>query len=224
MTDSLLRNKQQALELVANKGFHPDLVIDVGAAGGTVGLCETWPDAHYVFVEPLKKYEGDLLKIASRFKSAEVIIAAVGKENGELHLAAHPTDPHTLSAPTTAPSDWIRFAVPMITVDEIIDRAKQKRQVNSSLIKIDVDGPEVDVLRGSEKSLNAGRDIYVIEAALLDTEIGRFGEIISFMGQHNYEVIDIIEPLMRPVDQVLWQVDLLFAPRASVIRADRRYR
>lgn len=218
-----MREKHQALHLLAEKGFRPDLVLDIGAAGGTIGLYEEWLQAHYVLVEPLEKYRAALSRICQDLSSAEVEIAAVGAEPGQLSLAAHPTEPHLIGMPETAPSDWVRFSVPMITVDQIIAKQRQEKSIGSTLVKIDVDGPELAVLRGARQSLREGRDVYLIEAALLDTDRGRFGEIIEFMSVANYEVFDILEPLFRPSDEVLWQVDLIFVPRFSASRRDRRY-
>jgi FkbM family methyltransferase len=220
---SVPRDKRQALDLLAAKGFKPDLIVDVGAAGGTDGLYETWPDAHCVLVEPLAKYKQPLLHYCSRLASSEVIIAAVGAEPGELALAAHPTDPHRLASPSAAPADWPRFSVPMVTVDDLIAKVRAERPVETTLVKIDVDGPEVAVLQGSEQSLKDGRDVYLLEAALLDTDRGRIGEIVNHMTEHGYDVFDIIEPLWRPADKALWQVDLIFVPRASSARSDRLY-
>jgi FkbM family methyltransferase len=219
----MLRDKASALRLLADGGFLPDLILDVGAAGGTVGLYEVWPDAHYVLIEPLAKYEAALAEIGRGLASADIRIAAVGSELGELRLAAHPTDPHRLAAPDIAPGDWPRFSVPLETIDNLIGNVRADRPVSASLVKIDVDGPEIAVLQGAEASLKAGRDVYLIEAALLDTRMGRFGEIVNHMTAHDYEVFDIIEPLMRPTDNVLWQVDLIFVPRDSAFRGDRQY-
>lgn len=218
-----LRDKREALQLLARKGFVPDLVVDVGAAGATVGLYETWPDAHYILIEPLEKYRQPLLDLCKSFASAEVLTAAVGAATGELRLAAHPTDPHRLAPQQSAPPGWIHFSVPMVTVDSLIAKARTRGQVTSSVIKIDVDGPEIAVLNGAEASLAEGRDVYILEAALLDTDRGRFGEIVNHMTARGYEVLDIIEPLFRPADQVLWQVDLVFVPRGAAARSERTY-
>lgn len=86
-----LRDKRQSLQLLAQKGFAPDLIVDVGAAGATVGLYDTWPSAHYLLIEPLEKYRTPLLEVCAGLVSAEVVTAAVGATSGELKLAAHPT-------------------------------------------------------------------------------------------------------------------------------------
>jgi FkbM family methyltransferase len=164
-----------------------------------------------------------LTSICRELASAEVLIGAVGATPGKLELAAHPTHPHWLASPYSAPYDWVRFSVYRVTVDCVIELVRRTRKISATLVKIDVAGPEISVLEGSVNSLAEGRDAYLIEAALLDTDKGRFGEIVNFMSARDYEVFDIIEPLMRPADQVLWQVDLIFVPRGSAFRGDRRY-
>ncbi|MGO9023511.1 MAG: FkbM family methyltransferase [Beijerinckiaceae bacterium] len=111
--------------------------------------------------------------------------------------------------------------MPLVTVDDVIAEVRTTRRVSTALVKIDVDGPEMAVLQGSEVSLKSGRDIYAIEAALLDNDVGRFGQIVNHMTAHGYDVFDIAEPLFRAKDRTLWQVDLVFVPRGSPIRGER---
>lgn len=128
-----------------------------------------------------------------------------------------------LSSQDKAPPEWLHFSVPMVTVDQLIAEVRTRRSVRSSLIKIDVDGPEIAVLQGSDRSLAEGNDIYLLEAALLDTDRGRIGEIVNHMTDRGFEIFDIIEPLFRPCDQVLWQMDLIFVPIDSSYRSKRRH-
>ena len=91
-----------------------------------------------------------------------------------------------------------------------------------TILKIDVDGAEIDVLEGARATLTCDC-VVVIEAALLDERAARFGQIVNFMTAHGYEVWDILEPVLRPSDSLLWQVDLVFVPRDSALRASRVY-
>ncbi len=87
MSDYILRDKYEALQLLADKGFNPDLIMDVGAGEGTLGLYEVWPNAHYVMIEPLAHYEAALAKIRDGLLSAEVKITALAR-------IMQPIDPH----------------------------------------------------------------------------------------------------------------------------------
>jgi hypothetical protein len=84
---------------------------------------------------------------------------------------------------------------------------KTKLRINQAILKIDVDGGEIAVLRGSS-SLLALDTVLIIEGALLDTADARFGQIIEFMRSSGYECFDIIELVYR-FDDVLWQADLV---------------
>jgi Methyltransferase FkbM domain len=189
-----LRNKRDSLALLDQKGFRPDIVIDIGAAGGTVGLYETWPQCRYVLVEPLSKFVPELTAICSRLPQADYRIAAAGSRTGR------------------------RDDIEMVTVDQLVAEERKRRSVHSVLLKVDVDGPEIDVLIGSTETL-ALSTVVVIEAPLHDQEVGRFGQIMSFMTSRDYDCFDIIEPLFRPGDNILWQVDLVFVRRDSSLRS-----
>lgn len=216
----MIRTKKEALDLLARKGVNIDLVVDVGAHFETEGLYSTWPKAHFVMIEPVPIHATALQELCQRLHSAEYLQAAAGAEVGELTLAFDPEAPLRLSGPATAPQNWTRFSVPIITVDSILANRPNR---SAALVKIDVDGPELSVLAGCEESLGLARDVYLIEAALLDTERGRIGEIFSFMTSRGYELFDLIEPLYRPSDKVLWQLDAIFVPRSSSARADHAY-
>jgi hypothetical protein len=98
---------------------------------------------------------------------------------------------------------------------------KTKLRINQAILKIDVDGGEIAVLRGSS-SLLALDTVLIIEGALLDTADARFGQIIEFMRSSGYECFDIIEPVYR-FDDVLWQADLVFVRRESKFRSNRNF-
>jgi FkbM family methyltransferase len=217
-----LRNKQESLALLDQKGFRPDVVFDIGAAAGTEGLYETWPQSRYVLVEPLAKFAPALQAICSGLADADYRIAAAGAQTGRLHIAHHPTEPHLVALAQNAPADWPRDNVELLTVDQLAAEERQRQRVDSVLLKVDVDGPEIDVLTGSVETL-ALSTVVVIEAPLHDRAVGRFGEIIGFMASRAYDCFDIIEPLLRPRDNILWQVDLVFVRRDSGLRTTFTY-
>jgi FkbM family methyltransferase len=213
-----LRNKRDSLALLDQKGFRPDIIIDIGAAGGTEGLYETWPQCRYVLVEPLSKFAPQLRAICSGLAQADYRIAAAGSRSGRLHIAYHPTEPYVAAVAQNAPADWPRDDIEMVTVDQLVAEERKRRSIHSVLLKVDVDGPEIDVLTGSIETL-ALSTVVVIEAPLHDKEVGRFGQIMSFMISRGYDCFDIIEPLFRPGDNILWQVDLVFVRRDSGLRS-----
>jgi FkbM family methyltransferase len=210
------------MDLLALKGFRPDVIFDIGAAAGTVGLYDTWPDAQYILVEPLAKFSPDMEKLCRSLPRARYRIAAAGSEQGRAHIAYHPTEPHLLASAMTAPPEWPRDEVEKITVDQLLAECKRDQEIHSALLKIDVDGPEIDVLKGAAGTLTLST-VVLIEAPLHDQEIGRLGVIVDYMMCREYDCFDIIEPVFRPHDNLLWQVDLVFTPRRSSWRSPLTY-
>src|SRR6266481_2429271 len=168
-----LRSKRESLGLLRELGFNPEVILDIGAADGTEGLYETWPDAHYVLVEPLVKFEPALKAICLKCRSAEYHIAAVGDAAHELTIAVHPTEPHNFLPSDKAPINWTRTTIPVLTVDGILAAIKTKQRIKQAILKIDVDGGEIAVLKGSS-SLLALDAVLIIEGTLLDTANARF--------------------------------------------------
>ena len=166
-----LRSKQQSLQLISSRGFRPDIVVDVGVAVGTQGLYRVWPDAHFVLVEPLRKFAPTIEGICRSMRSASYQIAACGAVPGQLEIAVDPDHAHNFQPAESAPPDWERDSIPVVRVDDIV--ASAPRPVKSGVIKIDVDGAEIDVLEGAKESLSLDM-IVVIEAALMDEKASRF--------------------------------------------------
>jgi FkbM family methyltransferase len=217
-----LRNKQQSLDLLNEYGFTPELIVDVGAAAGTEGLYTTWQGAHYVLIDILPTFEAAMRDIAATMHSAEVVVAAVGCAPDRLEFARHPTHPHSVALSANAPADWIRFSVDQLTLDSIVENSATGWNFQHAIVKIDVDGPELDVLKGSAQLLNKNC-VFIIETPLCDATYSRFTSIAAYMRESGYEMFDLIEPVYRPSDRALWQVDTVYVPRNSVYRCKRTY-
>ena len=68
-------------------------------------------------------------------------------------------------------------------------------------------------------------DALVVETSTIATVKGgaEVGGVVRFLGEHGFVVADIIGLKRRPLDGATAQVDLLFLPEASPVRADRRW-
>ena len=49
------QNKMSGLYNLKKSGFHPDVVIDVGAQTGTPELYTVYPEARHIFIEPVSE-------------------------------------------------------------------------------------------------------------------------------------------------------------------------
>jgi hypothetical protein len=63
------------------------------------------------------------------------------------------------------------------------------------------------------------------EVNLIDIHIGApmLDEVVDFMRDNGFVAYDICGLARRPLDQALWQADIIFVPRESFLRTDKRW-
>jgi hypothetical protein len=110
----------------------------------------------------------------------------------------------------------------MRTVDEIVQEHFAGR--SPDFLKLDVQGYELEVLKGAEHSL-ANIQAILAEVNLLDIHqhVPLLGEMMSWLGDRDWVAYDICGLTRRPLDKALWQADFIFVPRHSRLRSDKRW-
>ena len=219
-----IRNSiQSALNQIKDIGFVAATVIDIGAANGTKPLCDAFPKAHHVLIEPLIENKPQLEKLVNELESAELIIAAAGIKSGSATLHVH-LDLDGSSLYLEREGGGVNGRpreVPLISIDEIVNC----RQLSTPwLIKIDVQGAELDVLRGATESLKEA-EVVILEVTFFDYFVGagQFHEVVLFMSERGFVVYDIVDPLYRPIDNALSQVDIFFVKNEGMFRKRHIY-
>lgn len=207
------QSKRKTLALLRARGFRPATVIDVGAQTGTPPLYEVFPDAHHVLIEPVAENERALQRLCAELRSAEYRIAAVARQGGTASLAV--SDDRLYSSVVAAdhrvePDHALRSLreVPAVSLDGLCAERGYARPL---LVKIDVDGLELEVLAGAA-TLMESASVFVIEATVAG-EDARLVPIIDTMASHGFRVWDIVDSLYRPEDERMWQVDLVMVHR-----------
>ncbi|MFD1064152.1 FkbM family methyltransferase [Winogradskyella litorisediminis] len=181
--NTLLRN---SFELINKfKTNRNDLtVLDVGSNFGYLAC--VWADsiasAGKVFAfEPNKNLFQTIKKtIESNAKFSEnfqVFNLAVGSKKGSVNLyaSAFSSNIETMSAAVET------YAVEMVTLDDFLEEEKMK---NIDLIKIDVDGIELDILKGASKILKEDHPIVIVET-------NNDQNIVSFLRTLDYDIYDM---------------------------------
>lgn len=201
--------KLGSLKNIKGLGFYPQTIIDVGAQTGTHCLYQVFPDSHHILIEPVEENEVALKQVCSNLKKAEYIIAAATSKNCYVDLSVSPNTKYSHACQRNNQKGWTVRPVKGITVDSLCEDKKLKPPY---LLKIDVDGTEVDVLQGCIKTLSLAEYV-VLEAT---TNAGqRIYDIINFMRNQNFHVYDIVDFLYRPEINDLWQVDVAFVKANS---------
>ena len=88
------------------------------------------------------------------------------------------------------------------------------------LLKLDVQGYEIEVLKGGARAL-AEAEAFLLEVPLLQYNEGAplFAEVVEFMKDAGFVAFDICGQVRRETDGALFQVDILFVPERSALRA-----
>jgi FkbM family methyltransferase len=198
-----------ALRQLSGLGLAPRTVIDVGVAFETAELYEEFPKSDILLIEPLAEYEPFLRKICGTYK-AQYVLAAAGVAAGSATLNVHGdwAGSSLLKEVEGASVDGTPRQVPVVTIDEV---CAEKRLAGPYLIKVDVQGAELQVLAGAQRTLQETEAV-VLEITLFGTVIGgpQLYDVVLKMKEYGFAVYDIYGLNYRPFDNALVQIDMVF--------------
>ena len=196
-------------------------VIDVGAAAGkwTQRARPRFPDARFLLIEPLSERVPELEALHAVDRRVEFVSAVAGAEPGEVTMNV--TDDLDGSGVTDCPNGASR-AVAVTT----IDREVSMRQLPGPyFIKLDTHGYEAPILDGARSTL-AETALLMIEVYNFQLTPGclRFPQLCARMEELGFLPCDAVEPIRRPGDLALWQLDLVFARATDPLFSRKTYR
>lgn len=218
--ENIRSTMEGALAHIKNLGYSPQLVIDVGVAGGTDPLTNSFPDAKYLWVEPLVEFESVLMKLKERYQG-DYVLAAAGKAQGRAIINVHGDGTSLYKESEGVSADGVPREVEMVTLDSLQGRYQL---FGSVLLKVDVQGAELDVLEGSSLVLQAC-DVVILEVSFMEFLVGipQFERVVSYMKDKGFVVYDIFGNLNRPFDGALGQTNLLFVKENGWFRKSFRW-
>ena len=84
------------------------------------------------------------------------------------------------------------------------------------LIKLDVQGYELEVLKGAASALSAAKAV-LMEVTVIELYQNNpvLSEVTAFMAERGFRTYDICSLLRRPLDKALCQVDIIFVKEDS---------
>ena len=171
------------------------------------------------WLNPSKENAPFLERVCQRLKHAQFLVAAASGSNGTCYLGA--TKDLAVSTiiddPAYADANLQIRQVPMLTLDEICARTGARGPI---LLKIDIDGREDDVVAGAANTLLM-TEIVIVEIVFFND---RAQKVITALWQAGFSLYEILDPLMRPLDGAIFQVDMIFLKTNSALRSDRRFR
>lgn len=209
----------QSRRLLERHRFRPATVFDIGVGFGTWEIYRAFPQAFYHLVDPTPESLPYMQKVAKRLK-CEVHPVALGDRDGTAQLEVRTDIQGSTLLEEVGERDLLRFEqVPMRRFDTLFGAIERP-----ALCKIDVQGAELMVLSGMTGRM-ADIDVFLVETSTIATVKGgaEVHGVVQLMQQHGFVVADVIGVKRRPLDGATAQVDLMFVPESSPLRADRRW-
>jgi FkbM family methyltransferase len=183
-------------------------IIDVGASDGrwSAVTMNYFPEASFFLIEAQRvPHEIKLKEFCRKHQNVSYLISAAGDAEGKINFyAGDPLGGHA----SREQFGEHNLEVPMTTIDDQVELRKLEPPF---LIKLDVHGFEIAILNGAERTLQ-NTNVLIIEAYNFKLCDGclRFHELCSYMEKLGFRCSDLFDPLHRPVDGLLWQMDLVF--------------
>lgn len=202
------------------RGLNPVTIIDVGASDGIWSLRARrhFPAARFLLFEPLAERQVALQRLQAQHGFA-IEASVAGATIGHVAFAVDPALDG--SGVTTADTTGARH-VPQTTVDHA---ASSRGLLGPYCLKLDTHGYELPVLSGATQVLTQ-TELLIIEAYNfnLTPDCLRFHELCAWLEARGFRCCDLADPMRRPGDGALWQMDLAFAPKDHPLFATNHYR
>jgi FkbM family methyltransferase len=214
----------QALLRLRDQGFAPTGILDVGAYRGNFsrGVRQIFPDAYIMMIDGLSENALLLEGVAQELGNADRVIAVLGDNemeattffvvNARIGADLNQTGSSKFKEDSAFPIE--ERMVPQSTLGSVVTKSGRTFQ----FLKLDVQGAEIEVLRGLGSRL-AEIDVILMEISLVDYNRGApiVAAMLAEMDKMGFVMFDIAEE-RRDRQQRLLQIDGVFLRPTSRFR------
>jgi len=204
------------INILKKLGFKPEFIVDAGAYKGewTRQVLKIYPESTFLMVEAQSSKSAYLNKITQQFNDVHlenILLGDTEKKNVkffEMETGSSIYEENTSVKRTET-------LLEMKTLDSIISKYKIK---GDCFLKMDVQGAEIDILKGAEKFLRL-TEFILLEVSTLNYNENSpdFAEVVQYLHKIGYLLFDICDE-HRTDENVLFQVDLIFVKNTSRFR------
>jgi len=211
---------------LARRGLKVERALDVGAnsAWWSRTAAQVFPKAQFTLIEPQEEMRDSLKAFCDKQPGSAYYIVAAGSQDTELSMTIWPDRQGTSLLPDEAQAaseGLARRIVPVRRLDEFL---RQENRGLPDLVKLDVQGFELEALRGAGPVLGTA-EVIILEVATFTLTAGMpdLAEVVRFMDEAGYKLYDFCGFLPRPYDGALAQTDMAFARKDGFLRAYSRW-
>jgi FkbM family methyltransferase len=203
---------KNALVRLKSLGFAPAVIYDVGAyrGGWTRLAAEVFPDAQFILFEANRDHADTLARSGHKH-----VITALGAADGaarSFHVPrAGDVTGASLYVENTAHYADTNLQVREIATARLDTLVGRERLPTPDLVKIDVQGAELEVLAGAAETLRHAAAL-IVEVSLVDynKRAPLIAEVIGALDRAGFACTDVCE-LHRTSGNFMLQLDLVFA-------------
>jgi FkbM family methyltransferase len=217
-------NVQKLLQDIKARGLICNSILDIGANNGgwSVMAKGIFPTAKFCLIEPQFELEENLKSFVNDSKGSIYFIAGAGFKPEKKYLTIW--DDLAGSSFLPKESDTLKEngkqrQIDIITIDDIIKNGKFPIP---ELVKIDVQGYELEALKGAEL-LFGKTEVFILECSLFSFSdvpgMPLISDIVNFMLDRDYLIYDFPGFARRPMDGALGQCDVCFVKRNGFLRS-----
>ena len=201
---------RNALARLKSLGFTPGVIYDIGAyrGGWTRLAAEVFAQAQFVLLEANRDHAGELAATGRRH-----VIAALGAQDGGTR-AFHVPRRGDVTGASLYVESTAHYAEANLQVREVetvrLDTLVAREKLPApDLVKIDVQGAELEVLAGAPETLRDAQAL-IVEVSLVDYNKGAplIAEVIAALDRLGFKCADLCEVHRNDRNFVL-QLDLL---------------
>jgi FkbM family methyltransferase len=203
-----VQDVQTRLENLKKAGFCPRGFIDSGAFRGEWANTAwgVWR-APAILVEPQGAQRAILERIVGKVPGSEVITAALGAEDGTALFTSEATN-------SRLSQDGTGTRVQIFRLETLL---AQRPSFSPDLVKLDLQGHELQALQGAGKQL-ARFEVILLEISLIRIgPVPVFHEVEEFMASRGFIFYDVVPQYYRPRDGALWQMDAFYVRNDSLL-------
>tara|TARA_B100000575_G_scaffold285642_1_gene281198 strand:- start:9656 stop:10396 length:741 start_codon:yes stop_codon:yes gene_type:complete len=210
------KKDMQVYENLKNLGFDPKVIFDVGANRGewSRNVKTIFKNARYFLFEPQKEMEPFLKKFTDSYPESKYFNLALGEKKGNAKIGIWPG-----YYGTTLLHQGLNLKTRDVEVESINNLIKQNLIPAPDILKMDVQGFEMHILKGSTDCFKH-TEVIILETYLYSVLNNQpiLSEIVNYMNDNGYVIFDFTTFHRYKKSKVLRYFDTVFIKKDSKIR------